>query len=136
IQEAIVENTGTIAGIIPDFDLRKYQEGIRERYGNLKLDSLDTSGYAYNELKLWRIFIPQNVREVHEVLPQVHEIPKEYQRRLRDSNQLEEQLSQKQLESCKKTYYQQRPCWVFEIWNDQQKTQCVVILGDPGSGKS
>ncbi|MDE5118316.1 MAG: AAA family ATPase, partial [Trichodesmium sp. St2_bin2_1] len=39
--------------IRPEFDLIKYQEGIREQYGNLKLESLDTSAYAYNELKLW-----------------------------------------------------------------------------------
>ncbi len=58
--------------IKPDFDLRKHQEGIREQYGNLKLESLDTSGYGYNDLKLWRIFIPQNVRESQVFLPQVH----------------------------------------------------------------
>ncbi|WP_375493110.1 hypothetical protein [uncultured Nostoc sp.] len=69
-------NTKEIAGIIVDFNLIKYQEVIRERYGNLKLDSLDTSGYAYNELKLWQIFTAQNVREAHQVLPQVHELPK------------------------------------------------------------
>ncbi|WP_418904175.1 hypothetical protein [Moorena producens] len=39
---------------MPDFDLREYQEALLERYGNLGLDSLDTSGYAYNELKLFR----------------------------------------------------------------------------------
>lgn len=44
--------------IKPEFDLKKHQEGIRERYGNLRLDSLDTKGYAYN-VKLWRMFIPQ-----------------------------------------------------------------------------
>ncbi|MCU0535685.1 MAG: hypothetical protein MUD14_17485, partial [Hydrococcus sp. Prado102] len=84
--EAIAENTRAIAGITPEFDLIKYREGIQERYGNLNLDSLDTSGYAYNELKLWRMFIPQNVREVEQVLPQIHEIPKEAQKRLREDN--------------------------------------------------
>ncbi|MGD1704478.1 hypothetical protein [Dapis sp. BLCC M229] len=54
--------------IRPEFDLKKHQEGIREQYGNLKLESLDTSGYGYNELKLWRMFIPQNVRESQEFL--------------------------------------------------------------------
>jgi hypothetical protein len=62
--EKIAENTTEIAGIIPQFDLEKYQEAIRERYGNLKLDNLDTTGYAYNELKLWKIFIAQNVRKL------------------------------------------------------------------------
>ena len=45
--------------IKPDFDLEKHQEGILEQYGNLKLESLDTSGYGYNDLKLWRMFIPE-----------------------------------------------------------------------------
>ena len=72
-------HTREIAGIVPDLDLVKYREGIQEQYGNLKLDSLDTSGCAYNELKLWRMFVPQNIREVERVVPQVHEIPKEHQ---------------------------------------------------------
>jgi predicted NACHT family NTPase len=108
-QEAIAKNTRAIAGITPDFDLIKYQEGIQERYGNLNLDSLDTSSYAYNELKLWRIFIPQNVREVEQVLPQIHEIPKEHQKRLRESNQLEAELSPAEWKKYKQNYYQQQP---------------------------
>jgi len=87
--EEIKINTTEIAGIIPQFDLEKYQEAIRETYGNLKLDSLDTSGAAYDNLKLWRIFIAQNVRETHQILPQVHELPKEHFRRLRESDQVE-----------------------------------------------
>lgn len=87
--ESIEKTNKEIAGLIPDFDLRRYWEAIQEQYGNLKLESLDTSGYAYNELKLWQMFVAQNVREVHQILPQIHEIPKEHQKRLRKSNQLE-----------------------------------------------
>jgi hypothetical protein len=43
----------------PDFDLNRHQEGIREKYGNLNLESLDTTGCAYNSLKLWQIFNPE-----------------------------------------------------------------------------
>jgi energy-coupling factor transporter ATP-binding protein EcfA2 len=135
VQEEIAENIKSISSISPEFDLIKYQEGIQERYGNLKLDSLDTSGYAYNELKLWRMFIPQNVREVEQVLPQIHEIPKEYQQRLRESNELESELSPVEWEKYKQDYYRQQPSWIFEIWINK-KNQRVVILGDPGSGKS
>ena len=92
--EFIKDNTQATAGIIPDFDLTGYQEGIRERYGKLQLDSLDTSGYAYNELKLWQMFIAQNVREIHSVLPQVHEIPKEHLKRLRESQQAESEIEE------------------------------------------
>ncbi len=134
--EDIAQNTQEIAGIIPDLDLAKYREGIQEQYSNLKLDSLDTSGCAYNELKLWRMFVPQNVREVERVLPQVHEITKEHQQRLRESNQLESKISQAELEKGRQAFYRQSPQWVFEIWNAKEKSKYVVILGDPGSGKS
>ncbi len=134
-------NIREITGIAPDFDLIKYRDGIQEKYGNLKLDSLDTSGCAYNELKLWRMFVPQNVRQVHQVLPQIHEIPKEHQKQLRETNQLESELSPAELENYKQAFYRQSPQWVFEIWNDRvwndgETNQYVVILGDPGSGKS
>ncbi|NET05653.1 MAG: NACHT domain-containing protein [Symploca sp. SIO2B6] len=136
IQESIERNTKEIAGIIPDFDLRKYQEGLLERYGNLNLSSLDTDGAAYNQLQLWRIFIPQNVRQVHELLPQAYELPKEYQRRLRESNQLEEEIDLEELEKYKKIYEQQPIRPVGEIIKNKDSYRYLVILGDPGSGKS
>ncbi|MBD2604717.1 NACHT domain-containing NTPase [Scytonema hofmannii FACHB-248] len=134
--DKIRENTTEIAGIIPQFDLEKYQEAIRERYGNLKLDNLDTTGYAYNELKLWKIFIAQNVREANQVLPQVHELPKEHLRRLRESNQVEAEVKEEELERYKRVYLEQAICSVLDIVNDKQTYKYIVILGDPGSGKS
>nr|WP_238845550.1 hypothetical protein [Nostoc edaphicum] len=129
-------NTKEIAGVIVDFNLVKYQEGIRERYGNLKLDSLDTSGYAYNELKLWRIFTAQNVRETHQVLAQVHELPKEHLRRLRESDQVEAELELEELERHKRVYFEQPIRSVLDVVNKKQDYKYIVILGDPGSGKS
>ncbi|MBD2195530.1 MULTISPECIES: HEAT repeat domain-containing protein [Calothrix] len=134
--DTIRENTTQIAGIIPDFDLERYQEGIRESYGHLKLDSFDTSGYAYNELKLWRIFIEQNVREVEQVLPAVYELPKEHLRRLKETNQLETEVATEELEKHKRVYLEQPIRPVLDIVNEKQKYKYVVILGDPGSGKS
>ncbi|GGA55857.1 HEAT repeat domain-containing protein [Okeania sp. KiyG1] len=121
--------------IRPEFDLEKYQEGIREQYGNLKLESLDTSGYAYNQLKLWRMFIPQNVRESQEFLPQVHEIPKEYRQRLKETGQFGEDFSQEQLEGLRRRYLDRPIRSVLELVEDRNY-QYLVILGDPGSGKS
>ncbi|MEH2217776.1 MAG: HEAT repeat domain-containing protein [Nostoc sp.] len=128
-------NTKEIAGVIVDFNLVKYQEGIRDRYGNLKLDSLDTSGYAYNELKLWKIFIAQNVRETHQVLAQVHELPKEHLRRLRETNQVEA-VELEDLERHKRVYFEQPIRSVLDVINKKQDYKYLVILGDPGSGKS
>ncbi|MFH7026244.1 MAG: NACHT domain-containing protein, partial [Heteroscytonema crispum UTEX LB 1556] len=134
--EKIRENTTEIAGIIPKFDLEKYQEGIIERYGHLKLDSLDTSSYAYNELKLWRIFTAQNVRETHQVLPQVHELPKEHLRRLRETDQVEAEVELEELERHKRVYLEQPILSVLDVVNKKQEYKYIVILGDPGSGKS
>ncbi|MEH2110998.1 HEAT repeat domain-containing protein [Nostoc sp.] len=128
-------NTKEIAGVIVDFNLVKYQEGIRDRYDNLKLDSLDTSGYAYNELKLWRIFTAQNVRETHQVLALVHELPKEHLRRLRESDQVEA-VELEELERHKRVYFEQPIRSVLDVVNKKQDYKYIVILGDPGSGKS
>ncbi len=49
----IEQHAKEFAGIAPDFDLINYREGIQERYANLKLESLDTSGYAYRYLNNW-----------------------------------------------------------------------------------
>ncbi|MBW4626999.1 MAG: HEAT repeat domain-containing protein [Brasilonema octagenarum HA4186-MV1] len=146
--EKIAENTTEAAGIIPEFNLKQYQEAIRECYANLKLDSIETTGYAYNELRLWRIFIPQNVREVHQVLPQVHELPKEHLRRLREKNELEaEEFALEELERHKQVYLEQPVGSVKKIVEDKHPPLSplskggsgglkIVILGDPGSGKS
>ncbi|MBD1834003.1 NACHT domain-containing protein [Cyanobacteria bacterium FACHB-472] len=135
--ESIQQNTKELAGISPEFDLNRYQEGLQERYSNLNLDSLDTSVYDYREkLKVWQIFVAQNVRECQEYLPQVYEIPKEHQKRLRESNQLEADVNPEEWEQYKEVYYQQPVRSVLDVVNDSQAYPYVVILGDPGSGKS
>jgi len=119
--EAIQRNTTELAGIAPEFDLRRYQEGLQERYSNLNLDSLDTTVYDYREkLKVWQVFIAQKVRKCQEFLPQVYEIPKEHQRRLRESNELEADVDPEAWERYKQIYYQQPVRSVLDIVNDMQ----------------
>uniref|UniRef100_UPI0025D3CC8E NACHT domain-containing protein n=1 Tax=Okeania sp. SIO2F4 TaxID=2607790 RepID=UPI0025D3CC8E len=86
-------------------------------------------------MKLWRMFIPQNVRESQEFLPQVHEIPKEYLQRLKQTGQLEAEFSPEQLENLRRRYFEQQIRSVLELIEDK-KYKYLVILGDPGSGKS
>jgi len=120
--EAIQRNTTELAGIAPEFDLRRYQEGLQERYSNLNLDSLDTTVYDYREkLKVWQVFIAQNVRECQEFLPQVYEIPKEHQRRLRESNELEADVDPQAWERYKQIYYQQPVRSVLDVVNGMWK---------------
>jgi predicted NACHT family NTPase len=117
----IQQNTKEMAGIAPEFDLRRYQEGLQERYSNLNLDSLDTTVYDYREkLKVWQVFIAQNVRECQEFLPQVYEIPKEHQRRLRESNELEADVDPQAWERYKQIYYQQPVRSVLDVVNGMQ----------------
>ncbi|WP_335074191.1 HEAT repeat domain-containing protein [Nostoc sp.] len=135
--DKIQNNTTEIAGIIPDFDLERYQEAIKETYSNLNLDSLDTSTYDYRDkLKVWDIFIEQNVREIHQVIPRIHELPKEHLRRLRETNELEAEVELEELERYKQVYLEQPKRSVVDIVNQQQTNKYIVILGDPGSGKS
>ncbi|NET60390.1 MAG: NACHT domain-containing protein [Symploca sp. SIO2E6] len=140
IQESIEKNTQEIAGISPDFNPKAYQTGLQKRYANLNLDNLDTSVYDYREkLKVWQVFVAQKVRECQEFLPQVYEIPKEHQRRLRENNELEAEVDPTMQLRYKRAYYQQpvRPILdvVNEIW-EYDSYRYLVILGDPGSGKS
>ncbi|NEO49883.1 MAG: NTPase, partial [Moorea sp. SIO4A3] len=133
--EAIAENTKPV--ITPDVDLRKYQEALLESYGNVKLDSLDTSGCAYNELKLWNIFIPQNVQEVHDLMPEgIDELPKDDDRKLQESGELDQEIDQKELQRAKEVYYQQPIQSILDVIKNSQGYRYLVVLGEPGSGKS
>ena len=143
IQAVTADAVQELAGIAPVFNLGKYAEGLQERYGNLKLESLDTTGVYYNELKLWKIFIPQNLRECQEFIPQVYELPKDQARLLQKSGQLDAlELAEAELERHRKRYVEQPICGVFEILGNPNEAakdgvaKHAVILGDPGSGKS
>ncbi|MCC3419176.1 MAG: HEAT repeat domain-containing protein [Microcoleus sp. PH2017_07_MST_O_A] len=135
--DSIQKNTQQIAGIIPDFDLRQYQEALCERYSNLDLSSVDSNTYDYREkLKVWQIFIFQDVRLIYEsFLPQAYEIPKEHQRRLEDSDRLEA-IALENLEKYRRGYFSQPIVSVVDVINDKSNYPYIVILGDPGAGKS
>jgi predicted NACHT family NTPase len=145
-QAAATESLQELVGISPEFELNRYAEGLREQYGNLKLESLDTTGVYYNELKLWKVFVPQNVRECQEFLPQVYEVPREHLRQLRERGELDgAAIAEAELEQYRRVYVEQPIRPVFDMVGDPTipvGTQCltslpnVVILGDPGSGKS
>ncbi|MEO1377199.1 MAG: HEAT repeat domain-containing protein, partial [Cyanobacteria bacterium J06635_10] len=133
--EEIADNTKQIAGIAPDFDLPRYQEALGQKYGYLKLDSLDASGSAYNELKLRSTFIIQNVREFERLIPQALERTKEYQKWLWD-NQEEAEFDIQELENYRKFYTEAPIVPVTDIINNRRSRDYTIILGDPGAGKS
>jgi predicted NACHT family NTPase len=134
--EKTANNAQELVGVPSDFDLRCYQEGIRQKYGYLKLDSLDTSGSAYNDLKLQQVFIAQNVRECVEILPHVFERSKEYHKYLQETGKETKSIDTNELERYQKRYIEAPIRSVIGIINEKQNRNYLVILGNPGAGKS
>ncbi len=137
--ESIAESTAastkaleSIAGIIPKLDLELYRESLQEFYGKLKLNVVDITNDQYR-LKLWKMFIPQMVREA--LPPSRYDLPKEIQRRLCESGQIEAEFTKEDLHRYRESYFQQAIRSVLEVIKDPNH-RYVVILGDPGSGKS
>ncbi len=120
----------------PPLNLAVYAKAVRDRYAKLKLEALDPTGCYYRELELWRVFVPQHVRECQQYLPQVLELPKEHLRRLREEGQIENsELDAESIQELRRRYLDQTPRSVLELVDDSALPQ-VVILGDPGAGKS
>jgi predicted NACHT family NTPase len=132
LNQAFINN----APIPAEFNLESYQEGLREQYEYLDLGNLDTrSGEYERQLTVKEIFIPQNARYCQEYLPKDYELPKEFQRLLRERGDIAAEVSQQDLERYQKAYNQQQTRSVIEVIDDINY-RYLVILGDPGSGKS
>ncbi|MCY7384195.1 MAG: NACHT domain-containing protein, partial [Microcoleus sp. CAN_BIN18] len=126
----------TLAPIPAEFNLASYQEGLREQYEYLDLGNLDTrSGEYERKLTVKEIFIAQNARYCQEYLPKDYELPKEFQKLLRERGDIAAEVSQQDLERYQKAYTQQQTRSVIEL-SDHVNYRYIVILGDPGSGKS
>ncbi|MGE3440923.1 MAG: NACHT domain-containing NTPase, partial [Blastocatellales bacterium] len=126
-----------MAGLPPEYDLEGYRESLLEYHGNLKLELLDTTGSNF-KVKLWSVFVPQTARDCQEYFPQLFEIPKEHQLRLRKRGDLEESvfdLAEENVRERRQVYLDQSPRPVLEVAGDD-RVEHLVILGDPGSGKS
>ena len=114
--------------------LSEYARVLRSCCSKLNLEAIDTTGSYYQELTLWSVFIPQQVKETGQYLPQVHELPKGYIRQLKASGQAEV-CDRDRIDELRRMYLEQAPSDVFELIGDPS-LQRLVILGDPGSGKS
>ncbi|MGZ3387120.1 MAG: HEAT repeat domain-containing protein, partial [Isosphaeraceae bacterium] len=125
-----------IPGLPPGFDIEVYRSAVMERYGNLNFESLDTTGAYYSGVKLWSVFVPQSVRECQEYYPQVLELPKEHLKRLREGSELAPDDSPgEEAEERRRSYLEQPVRPVLEVVDDD-RLPGLVILGDPGAGKS
>ncbi|MFZ2277050.1 MAG: NACHT domain-containing protein, partial [Prosthecobacter sp.] len=127
------------------FDSEGYKNAVLKRYDKLNFEMLDTTGASYNAVRLWSVFVAQSVRECHQYNPRLLEIPKEHQRRFLDTGEISEKElleAEKQAHQQRQEYFQQPLRAVLEIVDDTLRSTTagavrkLVILGDPGSGKS
>jgi hypothetical protein len=133
--EATEANTDALKSIAPisvGFNLDEYRESLRSSYGSLKLHTLDSTDRQY-QIKLWQMFIEQNVRE--SLPPSRFEIPQDYQQQLLKSGQLERDLTSEQVEQYRRQYLEKSAEPVLKAIGNE-KCQRAVIVGNPGSGKS
>ena len=129
LQNKDSQNIQEIAGVKTDYNLDNYAEGLKKEYGHLKLECLDTT--TYEQIKLWRMFVPQNVRRYKRVIPQLYELPKEVLQELVDRGE----ITQAELERKRQEYVNEKLDSVLNIVNSSEYPR-TVILGDPGAGKS
>ncbi|SJZ85418.1 NACHT domain-containing protein, partial [Trichlorobacter thiogenes] len=128
-----------------EFDADRYQAAVNKRFDKLNFEMLDTTGAYYGGVRLWGVFVPQSVRECHQYNPRLLEIPKEHQQRLLDSGEIdakELEETDQQAEQLRQDYFRQPLRPVLDVVDEALRAspagagRKLVILGDPGSGKS
>lgn len=123
--------------IIAELDLKQYIEAVSKRYGNIDLDALTPSKKEdYLRIQLSRVFVEQSVREN----PPPVELPKEIWKKMHEEwdpekECLPEGLTAEDVKRAKESYYSKDPKDVLDVISDEIN-KYIVILGDPGSGKS
>ncbi len=134
-----------------EFDAERYRAAVLKRFDKLNFEMLDTTGAFYSGVRLWSVFVPQSVRECHQYNPRLLEIPKEHQQRLLDAGEItakELEEAEQQADRLRQDYFHQPLRPVLDVVDESlpppslspnfhaTRARKLVILGDPGSGKS
>jgi len=142
----VAAGRAAVAVALPtEFDAEGYQAALRKRFDKLNFDMLDTTGASYSGVRLWSVFVPQSVRECHQYNPRLLEIPKEHQQRLLKAGEItaaDLEEAERQADRLRQEYFSQPLRPVLDVIDETlgarsaRAGQTLVILGDPGSGKS
>jgi GTPase SAR1 family protein len=122
---------------IAEIDLQQYREAVSKRYRNIDLDALKPSKKEdYLRIQLSSVFVEQSVREN----PPPVELPKEIWKKMHEEWDLEKEclpegLTAEDVKLAKESYYSKDPKPVLDVIS-RERDKYIVILGDPGSGKS
>jgi hypothetical protein len=123
--------------LIPAFDLDAYFTAVRQRYQRLDLEGLTPpQREEYLQLQLRSVFVEQSVREN----PPPVELSKEAWERLSREQEMHREdlpdgMTLDDLRRAREVYYEKPKRPVLEVLADLPH-QHVIILGDPGAGKS
>jgi hypothetical protein len=135
----------TAIALPAEFDAERYRAAVQRRFDKLNFEMLDATGAFYNSVRLWSVFVPQLARECHQYNPRLLEIPKEHQRRLLDAGEInakEIEETEREANRLRQEYFQQPLRAVLDVVDEAFRANLsgigrrLVILGDPGSGKS
>jgi GTPase SAR1 family protein len=131
-QEQANQSLRRIAPPDHGFDLNGYREFLRAKCGQLQLAVMHKTAYD-RQIELWSVFVPQSARES---VP-VPEIPRDVLRQLRQEGQIADKSSSltddEALSRVREQYNSSPVRPVMEVLKSETR---VVVLGDPGSGKT
>nr|WP_321469389.1 HEAT repeat domain-containing protein [uncultured Desulfobulbus sp.] len=128
-----------------EFDAESYRTAVLKRFDKFNFEMLDTTGAFYSEVRLCSVFVEQSVRECHQYNPRLLEIPKEHQRLFLGTGEIiakELPEVERQADRLRQEYFHQPLRPVLEVVDEAFRASAarmarkLVILGDPGSGKS
>jgi hypothetical protein len=143
-RDRLLQEVRLQGGVRPAYDLRRYAARMREKYRSVDLSAMERPGQAGESgaLALLQVFLPQDVRED----PPKVEIPRDLLRWMegkearagREGAEVEdpeEERLRKDLERARESYARQPRQPVLDVLG-RPDSRKLVLLGDPGAGKS